>query len=44
MTGHAEFSGLVIEGQPQLKPRQADGRREFSGLVIEGQPQLLAKR
>jgi hypothetical protein len=38
--GSGEFSGLVIEGQPQQRCLQGWGRGQFSGLVIEGQPQL----
>ena len=34
-----EFSGLVIEGQPQPRRPGGGSRGEFSGLVIEGQPQ-----
>ena len=36
-----EFSGLVIEGQPQQYPTHYPASTKFSGLVIEGQPQLI---
>src|SRR5690606_30608952 len=35
------FSGLVIEGQPQLNLWTPSHKANFSGLVIEGQPQRL---
>ena len=34
-----KFSGLVIEGQPQLVWGAPELLYKFSGLVIEGQPQ-----
>ena len=43
MSMDSDYSGLVIEGQPQ-RLRVCGHRTYSSGLVIEGQPQLARRR